>query len=119
VDLALAPSLVLGEALLKNGIEAFVHDPLFAPEIIPSFVSGLRPLDLDAIREKNGFCPEDALILMTPHRYYLEFTQKDIDNKIDGKVGLILDNTGAWGHFRFSPSTQYHVVGGGTLDINV
>ncbi|MBI9086959.1 MAG: hypothetical protein JEZ11_25415 [Desulfobacterales bacterium] len=117
-DLAFSPSLLLAEALMGRGLEVFVHDPHFTFETIRQLLPGVRHLDVAVMGSSSPLGSGDAVILMTPHRFYLKFTQRDIDEKIAGRAGLVIDNTGAWRHLTFSQGTRYHFVGDGTLNIN-
>jgi len=118
LDLAFSPSILLAEALLKRGLTVYVHDPHFAYNTIEELMPGVRHLDLDKPQQRPVFEGRDAIVLMTPHRYYLAFTQQDIDRHVCGQAGLVLDNTGAWQHLKFSKDTRYHFIGSGALDIN-
>ena len=118
LDLAYSPSLLLAEALMQRGIEVLVHDPYFDFETVKQLLPGVQHLDLKAMADSPRLGRQDALVLMTPHRFYLEFTQSDIDEKIAGKAGIVIDNTGIWSQLTFSGKTQYYFVGDGTLNIN-
>jgi UDP-N-acetyl-D-mannosaminuronate dehydrogenase len=117
-DLAFSPSLLLAEALIRRGLKVFVHDPYFVFETIHELLPGVQHLAMEDMDRTPLLGPEDAIVLMTPHRFYLEFTQRDIDTKIAGKAGIVIDNTGAWRHLAFSEGTRYHFVGDGTLNVN-
>lgn len=116
-DLALSPSLIFGEALQKKGIQVFLHDPNFSGSDLLSLLPNSELLDLDNLKEKNGFSQKDALVLMTPHHLYREFTQREIDQKFNGKIGILIDNTGIWKDFHFSGNIKFRVVGSGFLDL--
>lgn len=116
-DLSLSPSLVLAEALMDNGVEVYVHDPLYAHAGIVASLPGVKELSMEDLRAGTVLGPGDAVMLMTPHRFYLEFTQDDIDRMFNGRISLLVDNGGAWSNFEFSGITSYHAVGDGSLDI--
>ena len=118
LDLAYSPSLLLSEALMQRGIEVLVHDPYFDFETVKQLLPGVQHLDLKAMADSPQLGRQDALVLMTPHRFYLEFTQSDIDERIAGKAGIVIDNTGIWSQLTFSGETRYYFVGDGTLNIN-
>ena len=117
VDLSLSPSLVLGEALLKRNIQVYIHDPYYNSEAIAQSLIDAEKLTFDDLREGSVFEKCDAIFIMTPHRFYLEFTQDDIDNMFNGKIGFVIDNGGIWSHMQFSNDVAYHVIGRGTLDV--
>lgn len=118
LDLAFSPSLLLAEALLQRGVAVFVHDPHFDFETIHRLLPGVRHLAVEAAETASLLGGGDAVVLMTPHRFYLKFTQRDIDERIAGRAGMVIDNTGAWRHLNFGPQTRYHFVGDGTLNVN-
>lgn len=117
-DLAYSPSLLLAEALMRRKMGVFVHDPHFTFDTVHQLLPGVRHLAVETMDRSPLFGPQDAMVLMTPHRFYSKFTQRDIDEKIAGRAGLVIDNTGAWRHLTFSRGTRYHFVGDGTLNIN-
>lgn len=116
-DLTLSPSVLLAEALTVRGISVSVHDPLLSRSAVSKVLPGTGWLELGSLQSPAADL--DALVLMTPHRHYLGLTQREIGAWINGRVRLVIDNTGAWKNFSFSGGTQYHLVGDGTLDINV
>ena len=118
LDLAFSPSLLLAEALMQRGIRVFVHDPYFDFETVQELLPGVHHLALETMAIAPPLGSDGAVVLMTPHRFYLEFTQSDIDEKINGKAGIVIDNTGTWQHLKFRGKTQYYSVGDGSLNIN-
>lgn len=117
LDLALSPSLVLAEALMGRNIEVYVHDPHYSHEAVQESLAGVRQLNMNTLADGGLFDGLDAVVLMTPHRFYREFTQADIDALFNGAVGILIDNWGGWSRMRFDPSVSYHAVGDGTMDV--
>ena len=115
-ELVLSPSLVLAETLITREVKAYLHDPFFSAEQREEVVRGAKALNITQPFSASGLTPEDVVFLMTGHSVYREFTQRDIDERVDGQVALIIDNTGLWDHLTFK-KTKYHRVGGGSLKI--
>ncbi len=109
-DVRLSPSLILAEHLLKRGVSLSLHDPYYSSEEINRLLSGADYLDVKLLSPDI-----DCIVMMTAHRFYRYMTQEDIDYMGISSVKIIIDNTGLWKDFKFSPDSLYHIPGDGNL----
>ncbi len=107
-DIRLSPALVFAELLLKAGIKVEIHDPYFTPEEVKDLLGGVRYYDITEHPLRT-----DCVVLMTDHQYYRYLTQKDLDRLGISSAKIIIDNTGLWEDFYFSPESLYHIPGDG------
>jgi len=114
-DLSLSPSLILAEALLRKNITVRVHDPLVNYELIKELIPSIGKLEFN--EKESSRHSKRALILGTAHHMYREFDQKTINEMVNGRVSLVIDNTGVWKHLNFSEDTIYHEIGDGSFDM--
>ena len=100
------------EYLSNKGADVYVHDPFFEEAEIKEIIPFVKPVNLNQVN-----LTPDAIVIMTDHSCYKSFTQEDLDSKGISQCKIILDNVGVFKNFTFSPSTLYHLVGDGKLDL--
>ena len=111
-DLRFSPSIFLAEYLSNKGADVYVHDPFFEEAEIKEIIPFVKPVNLNQVN-----LTPDAIVIMTDHSCYKSFTQEDLDSKGISQCKIILVNVGVFKNFTFSPSTLYHLVGDGKLDL--
>lgn len=107
-EIALSPSVILAEILIKNNLNVYVHDSFFHGNELKEIISGSKEFDL----VKNEM-EIDVVFLMVAHREYKSFTQEIIDKSNIKSSKFIIDNTGIWDNIIFSENSIYYRVGSG------
>lgn len=110
-SIEISPTAVMGEYLIKNGIEVFVDDPFYTEDEVTNVVSNMKKIDIYSANKA------DVIVIMSNHNKFKFLNQNLINelNIFDAK--LVLDNTRMFEGFQFSNDTIYHCVGDGKLDI--
>jgi nucleotide sugar dehydrogenase len=112
-ELGLSPSMVIAETLIKTGVKVMMHDPLYSGDEIQKIIRNVNYFDYNTM----NFDDVDVILLASSHQTYKQITQEVIDEKIKGKVRLIIDSSNSWSCYRFQGGTAYHRTGDGTIDI--
>jgi len=112
-ELILSPALVIAESLLKLGVGVGLHAPSHAPSKLVSMVPGSTYFEFP----NDDFSRFDVVVLVSDFPAYRMVSQDFIEEKIQDKLSLVIDNCGLWSRFTFSSGTRYHRVGDGSLDL--
>lgn len=112
-ELGFSPSIIIAETLIKTGVNVMMHDPLYSGDEIKKIIKKVNYFTYEAF----DFAKIDVILLASSHHRYKQITQAMIDEKINGKVKLIIDSTNSWNCYKFHNGTAYHRTGDGTLDI--
>ncbi|MBP7652076.1 hypothetical protein KA977_01555 [Candidatus Dependentiae bacterium] len=111
-EIEYSTSVILAEALNNAGINVFINDPLYSKKEINELFPDYNYFNIDKQMHKI-----EILFLMTSHKEYAFYTQKDLDEFITDKISYIVDNVGLWENMSFSDSVSYYSIGTGNLDI--
>ncbi len=112
-ELGLSPSIIIAETLTKAGVNIMMHDPQYSGEEINKIIKKVGYFKY----EDMNFSDIDVILLASSHHKYKQITQAIIDEKINGKVKLIIDSSNSWSCYEFHNGTAYHRTGDGTMDI--
>ena len=109
-DLRFSPSIILAEYLHQEHIPVYIHDDNISKKELVNVLPQAKFADIYSCPIKS-----DVVFIMSLSSKYKYFTQNTVSEIGLIDVRYILDNTGYFKGYQYSPSTHYHHLCDGKL----